>query len=61
MNQYLATDKQPKEIQTTKTYLEDLMKVANHPAMTHSFIDQLNQKVLHHITICDGDLSIVWN
>uniref|UniRef100_A0A5K3EWF1 Intraflagellar transport protein 81 homolog n=1 Tax=Mesocestoides corti TaxID=53468 RepID=A0A5K3EWF1_MESCO len=45
VNQYLATDKQPKEIEMTKMYLEDLARVAGHPAMTHAFIDQLNQKL----------------
>ncbi|KAH9280386.1 Intraflagellar transport protein 81 -like protein [Echinococcus granulosus] len=45
VNQYLATDKQPKEIETTKIYVEDLARVANHPAMTHAFLDQLNQKL----------------
>lgn len=45
VNQYLAADKQPKEIETTKIYVEDLTRVANHPAMTHAFLDQLNQKV----------------
>ncbi|KAL5969876.1 hypothetical protein TSMEX_002489, partial [Taenia solium] len=45
VNQYLAADKQPKEIETTKIYVEDLTRVANHPAMTHAFLDQLNQKL----------------
>nr|VZI36818.1 unnamed protein product [Spirometra erinaceieuropaei] len=45
VNQYLATDKQPKEIEVTKLYVDDLTKVASQPAMTQNFLDQLNQKL----------------
>ncbi len=45
VNKYLATDKQPKEIEMTKMYVEDLAKVVGQPAMTHAFLDQLGQKV----------------
>lgn len=45
INQYLAIEKQPKEIEEAKTYLEDLRRIANQPALTYSYLNQLNQKV----------------
>ncbi|VDO11924.1 unnamed protein product, partial [Rodentolepis nana] len=44
VNQFLATEKQPKEIAETKIYLEDLTRVASHPALTSTYLNQLNQK-----------------
>ncbi|VDL58331.1 unnamed protein product [Hymenolepis diminuta] len=45
INQYLASEKQPKEINEAKAYLEDLTRIANQPALTYSYLSQLNQKV----------------
>ncbi|KAM3176758.1 hypothetical protein ACTXT7_005882 [Hymenolepis weldensis] len=45
INQYLAIEKQPKEINEAKTYLEDLTRIANQPALTYSYLNQLNQKL----------------
>nr|CDS28389.2 intraflagellar transport protein 81 [Hymenolepis microstoma] len=44
INQFLATEKQPKEIAETKIYLDDLTRVASHPALTSTYLNQLNQK-----------------
>ncbi|VUZ45002.1 unnamed protein product, partial [Hymenolepis diminuta] len=45
INQYLASEKQPKEINEAKAYLEDLTRIANQPALTYSYLSQLNQKL----------------